>query len=91
MPLLRYDKSLALGSGLKGPSLGQEERLSSAYREYISMVVSDELLYKSSEDCVSPGVDGAVKLEGGEGESEGVGFGRSEVTGTIFEDSIKRR
>jgi len=36
---------------------------------------------------VSPGVDGAVKLEG-EGESEGVGFGISGVP-TRIDDSIK--
>ncbi len=54
------------------------------------MVVSEELLF-SSEDCVSPGVDGAVKLEG-EGESEGVGFGMRGVgTPTRFGSSIKRR
>ena len=38
------------------------------------MVVSEELLF-SSEDWVSPGVDGAEKLEG-EGESEGVTSGK---------------
>lgn len=40
---------------------------------------------------MSPGVDGAVKLEG-EGESEGAGFGKrvGEPPG-IFDGSIKRR
>lgn len=51
-------------------------------------MVSEELLF-SSEDWVSPGVDGAVQLEG-EGESEGVTRGVGE-TPTIFGGSIKRK
>ena len=53
------------------------------------MVVSEEPLI-SSEDWVSAGVDGAVKLEG-EGETEGVTSGKRRVgeTPRIFGGSIK--
>ena len=45
----------------KGLSLGQDER--SSYMEYISMVVSEEPRWVSSEDWVRPGVEGAVEME----------------------------
>lgn len=52
------------------------------------MVVSEELLF-SSEDWVSPGVDGAVKVLEGEGECSCVCLGVE--TPTRFGGSIKRR
>ncbi len=53
------------------------------------MVVSEELLCPS-EDWVSAGVDGAVRLEG-DGESDGDGDGKRgvEETPTVFGECIK--
>ena len=78
---------MALDISCKGPSLGQDER--SSYIEYISMVVSEESFGLSSEDWVSPGVDGAVEMEE---EGEGAGFVSRGVGGTTmrFGVSIKR-
>jgi hypothetical protein len=56
----------------KGLSFSQDVGSSLPYIEYISMVVSEELLRFSTEDRVSPGVDGTVETEG---EGEGAGFG----------------
>lgn len=53
------------------------------------MVVSEELLRFSSEDRVSPGVDGTVESEG-EGEGAGFAWRGEEGTTTRFGVSIKR-
>jgi hypothetical protein len=73
----------------KGPLLGQDEWSSSPYIEYISIVVSEESFRLSSEDWVSPGVDGAVEMEE---EGEGAGFASMGVAGTTmrFGVAIKR-
>jgi hypothetical protein len=57
--------------------------------EYISMVVSEESLGLSSEDCVSPGVEGMVVIEG---DGEGASFASRGLGGTTrrFGVSIKR-
>lgn len=85
---LRYGDSAALDLSCKGPSLGQEERSSSPYIEYISMVVSEESFGVSSEDWVRPGVDGAVEMEG---DGEGASFASRGVGGTTMRFGVSIR
>lgn len=81
---------MVLDRSCRGPSLGHEERSSSPYIEYISMVVSEESFGVSSEaeDWVSPGVDGAVEMEG---DGEGASFVSRGVGGTTMRFGVSIR
>jgi len=88
---LQYASSVTSEMSWIGRPLGgQDEWVSSSpYIEYISMVVSEEPLGLSSEDCVSPGVDGTVEYEG-DGEDAGLASRGLGGMTTRFGVSIKR-